>query len=367
MINFPIRRIVQAAVVASVVAATVGFASFDKAVALSVDGRTASVHTFGNTVGDLLAAKHIKLGSHDLVAPSTSAPLKDGQKVTVRYGRLLTVNVDGKSRNYWTTATTVASALNELGIRADGARLSVSRSQPLGRQGLTLTVSTPKDVTVKADGKTRRATTTGATVRDALSELKIPVGPIDKVKPGLNTPLTAKGATIAVARVKQKTVTVTESIAPSVTERSDSSLTKGTTKTVNAGKPGSKVVTYAQTFVDGKLTSRVAKSVKVVSQPVAKVVAVGTKAPPAPDAGSIPSSGGLNWAGLAQCESGGNPRAVDPSGTYYGLYQFDQNTWQSVGGSGSPIDASSAEQTKRAQILYDRSGPGQWPVCGQYL
>src|SRR5205807_5946126 len=32
---------------------------------------------------------------------------------------------------------------------------------------------------------------------------------------------------------------------------------------------------------------------------------------------------------LAQCESGGNPRAVDPTGTYFGLYQFTLTTWAS--------------------------------------
>ena len=366
MITFPVRRIAQAAVVATAVAAAVGFTSFDKAVALSVDGKTSSVHTFGDNVGDLLAKQHIKLGPHDTVAPSLNSPLHDGEKIAVRYGRVLSVTLDGKQKSYWTTATTVASALQQLGIRADGAKLSVSRDMPLGRQGLSVTMSTPKDVTIKADGHTRTATTTGATVRDALAELKVPVGPIDKVKPGLGTPLTARGATITIDRLTQKTVTVTEPIAAPVTKRSDSSLTKGTTKTITAGKAGSKRVTYAQTFVNGKLASRVAKSVTVVSQPVASVIAVGTKAPTT-STGPIPSSGGLNWSALAQCESGGNPRAVDPSGTYYGLYQFDQGTWQSVGGSGSPIDASAAEQTQRAQILYNRSGAGQWPVCGKYL
>lgn len=365
MITFPVRRIAQGAVVATAVAAAVGFTSLDKAVALSVDGKTSSVHTFGDNVGDLLAKQHITLGPHDTVAPSLNSPLHDGEKIAVRYGRVLSVTLDGKQKSYWTTATTVASALQQLGIRADGAKLSVSRDMPLGRQGLSVTIGTPKDVTIKVDGHTRTATTTGATVRDALAELKIPVGPIDKVKPGLGTPI-AQGATITVDRLMQKTVTVTEPIAAPVTKRSDSSLAQGTTKTVTAGKAGSKRVTYAQTFVNGKLTSRVAKSVTVVSQPVATVIAVGTKAPSA-SPGPIPSSGGLNWSALAQCESGGNPRAVDPSGTYYGLYQFDQSTWQSVGGSGSPIDASAAEQTQRAQILYNRSGAGQWPVCGKYL
>ncbi|MBC7373663.1 MAG: transglycosylase family protein [Frankiales bacterium] len=79
------------------------------------------------------------------------------------------------------------------------------------------------------------------------------------------------------------------------------------------------------------------------------------------------SADSLNWAALAQCESGGNPRAVNPSGTYRGLYQFSLQTWQGVGGQGDPIDASSGEQTYRAKLLYQRSGAGQWPECGRRL
>jgi hypothetical protein len=37
-----------------------------------------------------------------------------------------------------------------------------------------------------------------------------------------------------------------------------------------------------------------------------------------------------------------------------------------VGGSGNPIDASPAEQLKRAQILYARGGASQWG-CGEHL
>ena len=348
----------------TVVAAGIGFVVFDKAVALSVDGKTSSVHVLGETVSDVLAHENIKIGPHDVVAPSPSSPISDGEKIAVRYGRLLTVTVDGKTRKYWTTATTVSSALAELGIRADAARLSVSRSEPLGRNGLSLTVSTPKDVTVSADGATRTERTTGATVRDALAELHVAVGSLDRVQPALDTPLTADGARITVARVTEKTVTLTEPVAFATDKRTDASMTQGQTRTVTAGKPGAQVVTYKQTWVDGKLTTKVLQSRKVTQQPVTRVLVVGTKAP---DAGAIPSSGGLNWAALAKCESGGNPRSVDSSGTYYGLYQFSISTWQAVGGSGKPSDASAAEQTQRAQILYNRSGRGQWPVCGRYL
>ena len=67
---------------------------------------------------------------------------------------------------------------------------------------------------------------------------------------------------------------------------------------------------------------------------------------------------------IAACESGGNPSAVSSSGTYRGKYQFSYATWAAVGGSGDPAAASEAEQDYRAALLYERSGPGQWPVCG---
>jgi hypothetical protein len=79
------------------------------------------------------------------------------------------------------------------------------------------------------------------------------------------------------------------------------------------------------------------------------------------------TSGGATPAHLqaiAACESGGNPSAVGGGGAYRGKYQFDRQTWASVGGSGDPAAAPEAEQDKRAAILYSRAGASPWPVCG---
>jgi hypothetical protein len=68
---------------------------------------------------------------------------------------------------------------------------------------------------------------------------------------------------------------------------------------------------------------------------------------------------------IAACESGGDPGAVDATGTYRGKYQFDMSTWSSVGGTGDPAAASEADQDARAAQLYAQSGSTPWPVCGQ--
>ena len=67
---------------------------------------------------------------------------------------------------------------------------------------------------------------------------------------------------------------------------------------------------------------------------------------------------------IAQCESGGDPTAIGGGGLYRGKYQFSYDTWAGVGGHGDPAAAPESEQDMRAALLYERSGPGQWPVCG---
>jgi Transglycosylase-like domain/Putative peptidoglycan binding domain len=66
---------------------------------------------------------------------------------------------------------------------------------------------------------------------------------------------------------------------------------------------------------------------------------------------------------IAECESGGNPRAVSPGGTYRGKYQFSRETWENMGGEGDPADASEAEQDRIALKLYRKHGTAPWPNC----
>lgn len=68
---------------------------------------------------------------------------------------------------------------------------------------------------------------------------------------------------------------------------------------------------------------------------------------------------------IAECESGGDPRAVSPNGLYRGKFQFSRETWKGVGGRGDdPAKASEAHQDRMALRLYRRSGVAPWPACG---
>lgn len=72
------------------------------------------------------------------------------------------------------------------------------------------------------------------------------------------------------------------------------------------------------------------------------------------------ASGGTPPEYVKQCESGGDYRAINPNG-HYGAWQFSQSTWEAVGGTGRPDQASPAEQDRRAAILWNGgSGAGHW-------
>jgi hypothetical protein len=143
----------------------------------------------------------------------------------------------------------------------------------------------------------------------------------------------------------------------------DPSLFRGTEVVDQPGRPGLRRVTYTLRTVNGvRLRPRRERS-EVVREPRTQIVRVGTKPLPT----SVRGTDRLNWQSLAVCESGGRPDAVDPSGTYGGLYQFDTHTWHALGGTGRPQDAPAAEQTYRAKKLYLRRGTSPWPHCGPRL
>ena len=70
-----------------------------------------------------------------------------------------------------------------------------------------------------------------------------------------------------------------------------------------------------------------------------------------------------DWYQLRMCEST-NRYDINTGNGYYGAYQFDQSTWESVGGTGQPHQASPAEQDYRALILYRERGWEPWVCAG---
>ena len=169
-----------------------------------------------------------------------------------------------------------------------------------------------------------------------------------------------QGDVVRLTEVDKERKTKLTKVRKGTVEVFTTTLKPGVRKVVRKGRPGVRKVVAVKTLHNGEPAKyRVIKR-KLVKDPRPRRVLVGKKAY------SVPGADGLNWGALANCESGGNPRAVNPAG-YYGLYQFDIGTWRSVGGSGLPTSASAAEQTFRAKRLYQQRGRSPWPNCGRLL
>ncbi|WP_372408152.1 ubiquitin-like domain-containing protein [Streptomyces luteireticuli] len=359
----PLRRLLpQALVVAFLAGGTSAFIASDKAVQLSVDGTPRTLHTFADDVEELLADEGMAVGEHDIVAPGRHHDLAAGDRVVVRYGRPVTLTLDGERRRVWTTARTVDGALRQLGVRAEGAHLSASRSAPISRRGLDLDVRTERTVTFVADGHEHTLRTNAATVREAIQQAGIVLHGQDTASVDPES-FPRDGQTISIMRITGGQEVREVPIDFTSERHDDPTLTKGTEVVAQRGEPGLERITYALRMVNGVKQKPKKISSEIVRKPRAQIVKVGTKAVPT----TVQGAEGLNWHGLAQCEAGGRPDAVDPSGTYGGLYQFDVRTWQSLGGNGRPQDAPAEEQTHRAKKLYVRRGASPWPVCGRKL
>jgi uncharacterized protein YabE (DUF348 family) len=353
-----------ALVIAAVAGVTFGYAAMSKQVTLTLDGRTEKVTTMGDSVRDVLTSEGVDLGAHDVVLPSPDSPVSDGAAINVRFGRPLDLSVDGDHHTYWVTATDVQGALTEIGQRFSGADLSTSRGGSIDREGMTLKVVTPKKLHLKLAGKkTVTKQVPALTAADAVRELGYQVDKHDVVKPGPKHEL-EDGDTVTFTNVRVVTKHIDGETLPAGTvEHEDSSMADGTTKVAREGIDGLRNVTYRIFFENGHFDRRVVLSQKVLRDPIAEIVKIGTRVAAVANF----AGGSTVWDQLAQCESGGNWAANTGNG-YYGGLQFNVGTWQSYGGSGLPSNASRETQIAIATKVRDASGGyGAWPACSASL
>ena len=339
-----------------------------KSVSITVDGQTSQVSTLSGSVAGALEAAGLSAGEHDVLAPAADTEISDGTQIQLNRGRLLTLTVDGRSRQVWTTARTVDEALAELGQNSADYQLSADRGREIPLNGFALEADTLHTATV-TDGTAAPVTvaTPAATVGDLLTAEGITLGAQDTVTPAADTPVT-DGTTVAVTRTVVSTVVQDEQIPqPADVSTEDANLDRGTTTVTVQGAPGTAAVSYQVTTVNGQETARTEVGRTTSVEPVATRISVGTRTTLTWKGNQVffnDTEFGVNWDGLAFCESTHNPKAVNayPSRGLptYGLFQFDLPTWQSVGGSGNPVDASPEEQIMRAKMLYQKRGLEPW-------
>lgn len=366
--NRAVQIAAQSVVIGGLVVGTGAFVVLNKSVTVTVDGEAQEVRTFGTSVDEVIAAQELDLSERDQVLPGRGASVDRGMDIVVNTTKTVDVTVDGVTTEETTTANTVGAALADLGIDAENAEVSTDLDAALASEAVTdgvsaIEVVTPKSVSVSADGETHKVDEAASTVADVLDSAGITVDNDDIVSVPLDAPAT-DGQNVQVMRVTVEQRTEEEAIEhPVKTEESDD-MEIGETEVTTEGKDGKREVVYEVRTVDGEEVSKKELSEKVLEEPVEEVVVEGTKDPmdmTTEEIKAMLGGPGSRWYELVKCESTFNPRAVNQqNNAHFGLFQFKQATWESVGGTGNPIDASPKEQFERAKILQQKAGWGQW-------
>ncbi|MFD0677093.1 MULTISPECIES: ubiquitin-like domain-containing protein [unclassified Paenibacillus] len=237
----------------------------------------------------------------------------------------VSVVVNGQESVVYTKQWVLQSLLDEQGISVgEHDRLSAELGAKL-KSGDRIAIEHAQPVQLTADGETKTLYTVAKTVGTALSELKVPVGELDKVSPAIDANL-AENRAIQIVRVKKETEEVTEPIAFDVEKKNDPQLVKGKEQIVQEGQEGLLLKTKEKLFEDGKLVSEQVVDEKVKSESINKIVAIGTKNPVVVLSASSP-----------------NLQDVMKSGVSFGVKQVINNVTLTAYSAGASSTGKSAE------------------------
>ncbi|WP_320537840.1 ubiquitin-like domain-containing protein [Pseudarthrobacter sp. IC2-21] len=363
----------QLVVLCALVAGLVAFVGNNKTVTLNVDGKVTSVQSFGGTVGQVVKSANVELKPSDRVSPSADVKVENGTVINVNMAKAVKVSLDGAEKTVSTTAPDVAGLVTELGV-ANASSVSAPKGAQLAVAGSFVSISTPKNVSVVADGKVATATTTAGTVAQVLEDAGITLGVDDRTSQPGNAHV-VNNMVVKVSRVDtSQTAATSEEVAFDSLSSDSPELFKGEKKVTQAGVPGKVDRTFKLVLVDGREASRTLVSEAVSVQPVTEQVAVGTKPKPAPAAPAAGTNTGaaapamMNeamWDKIAQCESTGN-WSINSGNGYYGGLQFNIQTWIGAGGGAYAPNASLATKAQQIDIankVYAQRGLQPWG-CG---
>lgn len=207
----------MAAILLVVSFAITGYAWARKEVQLVDNGKSKTVTTFAQTVGQLLADEGVTLGADDRVEPSLDTTLKKGLEIVI------------------------------------------TRAFP---------------VTVRVDNQVLEVNTIPVPVREVLRKAKVDLRPEDQVTPGLEEQV-QPGTEVIVTRITTEEILVEEEIPYHVVREKDPTLERGQTKVVQKGQKGVMQSIYRITYANGEEINKELVSKTMVKAPVDEKVLIG--------------------------------------------------------------------------------------------
>ncbi|HUA13089.1 MAG TPA: G5 domain-containing protein [Candidatus Sulfotelmatobacter sp.] len=336
----PVMTFTLLAIITAVIVIIVSNNSANKpkpyVVIISHDNVQQIVPSVEPTVGALLDKLHLTLNPGDVVEPSPATHINaDDFRINIYRALPVEIVENGQKTFALSAAKTPRAIAQSAGLSPYPEDLVTSEPTSNFTNGsgigqvINIKPSVPINIILYGVPIVTR--THSDSIAQLLVEKHIILQKGDTVQPALNSPITP-GMNVFILHAGTSIATSTQSIPAPVQDVNDPSLSTGTSAIRQEGQPGELLITYE---VNTKTGAETQLQSVVVQPPVPEVVAIGT----APVSGDIAS-----WLlALRDCESGGN-YADDTGNGYYGAYQFSLGTWERLGYSGLPSDASPSTQ-----------------------
>ncbi|WP_408930299.1 transglycosylase family protein [Corynebacterium sp. YSMAA5_1_F9] len=357
-------RVATGGVLGTLAVGGVVAAGTQKDITLDVNGDTTTLATFAGDVNGALEAAGVSVEGDDVVYPALTEKVANGDSITVRTAKPVAVTIDGVQKQMSSTDLTVSDLLNGLDGVVPGAAVTSGEKavdeDEVVTEGMDIEVVSPKIVKVSDGGRVSYANVAAKDVKGVLEARGITVDKDDRVSPSLDTKVTP-GMAITVDRVEVSEEEKTEDFDAPANYVDDPELEEGTEEVREEGTPGSRTVTHKIVKVNGKEESNDVIKEDVHTEPVAALIARGTK----PKSTAPDVAAGSVWDSIAQCEATGN-WSINTGNGFSGGLQFTPSTWASFGGTEYAPEAwqaSREQQIAVAQKVQAAQGWGAWPAC----
>ena len=271
----------------------------NNAVTINDGENTLNVKTTMSTVSKVLEEAGITLGDFDSVDPERDASVSNNMTITVHRAVKVSVSDEGKVIEYMSSGQNVEGVLNQTGYTLGESDAVYPSKDSAVSENMLIEIRRAKEFTIILDENEKTVKSAALTVGDLLREQGIAEG---ESHVNLESSVKLKeGMKIKISSITVEYEDVTETIPYKTENRNNSSLQKGTTKVAQAGKNGSKVVTYEVKYKNGVEIERKAVNTVVKQNAVTKIVDIGTKTKSSTPVAktSSASSGGSSQKGFS--------------------------------------------------------------------
>lgn len=188
----------------------------------------------------------------------------------------LTIVTSGGEQKLQSSAFTVGEVLQEalVWLRARD-RVEPGIDAPV-RDGMTIAITRPRELTVSADGRSVQIESSRRTVGEALAEAGIPLLGLDYSLPAELDPLPSDGQ-IRVVRVSESVILAQKPIPFDNDFQASADVPLDQTQILQPGEPGLTVQRIRIRYEDGKEISRLTENETLVRPPKTRILAYGTR------------------------------------------------------------------------------------------